>query len=121
MADALAAAALARAYGAPPGAVAAGLAAFRPEPHRMSLVARVGGVDYVDDSKASNPHAAAASLAAYPSVVWIAGGLFRGADADLDALVGRGRAAAARRRAARRGPGGDPRGRWRDTRRMSRS
>ena len=62
VADALAAAALARAYGAPPEAVAAGLAAFRPEPHRMSLVARVGGVDYVDDSKASNPHAAAAAL-----------------------------------------------------------
>ena len=87
VADALAAAALARAYGAPPEAVAAGLAAFRPEPHRMSLVARIGGVDYVDDSKASNPHAAAAALNSYPSVVWIAGGLFRGAGADVDLLV----------------------------------
>jgi UDP-N-acetylmuramoylalanine--D-glutamate ligase len=87
VADALAAAALARAYGVPPGAVRAGLAGFRPEPHRMSLVARVGGVDYVDDSKASNPHAAAAALASYPSVVWIAGGLFRGAEADVDRLV----------------------------------
>jgi len=87
VADALAAAALARAYGAPPEAVAAGLAAFRPEPHRMSLVARVGGVDYIDDSKASNPHAAAAALNSYPSVVWIAGGLFRGAGADVDLLV----------------------------------
>ena len=87
VADALAAAALARAYGAPPEAVAAGLAAFRPEPHRMSLVARVGGVDYVDDSKASNPHAAAVALISYPSVVWIAGGLFRGAGADVDLLV----------------------------------
>jgi UDP-N-acetylmuramoylalanine--D-glutamate ligase len=87
VADALAAAALARAYGAPAGAIAAGLAGFRPEPHRMSLVARVGGVDYVDDSKASNPHAAAAALASYPSVVWVAGGLFRGADADVDDLV----------------------------------
>jgi len=87
VADALAAAALARAYGVPAAAVRAGLAAFRPEPHRMSLVARVGGVDYVDDSKASNPHAAAAALASYPSVVWIAGGLFRGADADIDLLV----------------------------------
>ena len=88
VADALAAAALARAYGVPSAAIRAGLAAFHPEPHRMTLVARVGGVDYVDDSKASNPHAAAASLAAYPSVVWIAGGLFRGADADVDRLVG---------------------------------
>jgi UDP-N-acetylmuramoylalanine--D-glutamate ligase len=88
VADALAAAALARAYGVPPEAVSGGLRRFRPAPHRMSLVASVGGVDYVDDSKASNPAAAAASLAAYPSVVWIAGGLFRGADADIDALVG---------------------------------
>jgi UDP-N-acetylmuramoylalanine--D-glutamate ligase len=88
VADALAAAALARAYGVPPAGVRAGLAAFQPEPHRMSLVARIGGVDYVDDSKASNPHAAAASIAAYPSVVWIAGGLFRGADGDIDLLVG---------------------------------
>jgi UDP-N-acetylmuramoylalanine--D-glutamate ligase len=88
VADALAAAALARAYGVPPGAIAGGLAAFRPEPHRMSLVAQVGGVDYVDDSKASNPHAAAAALHSYPSVVWIAGGLFRGAGADVDLLVG---------------------------------
>ncbi len=88
VADALAAAALARAYGAPPAAIKAGLIAFQPEPHRMTLVARVGGVDYVDDSKASNPHAAAASLVSYPSVVWIAGGLFRGADAEVDQLVG---------------------------------
>ena len=87
VADALAAAALARAYGCPAGAVSGGLAAFRPEPHRISLVARVGAVDYVDDSKATNPHAAAASLAAYPSVVWIAGGLFRGVDAEIDQLV----------------------------------
>ena len=87
VADALAAAALARAYGVSPAAVAAGLAGFRPEPHRMSLVARLDGVDYVDDSKASNPHAAAAALASYPSVVWIAGGLFRAADADIDELV----------------------------------
>jgi len=87
VADALAAAALARAYGVPATAIRAGLAAFRPEPHRMSLVARVAGVDYIDDSKASNPHAAAAALASYPSVVWIAGGLFRGAGADVDLLV----------------------------------
>ena len=87
VADALAAAALARAYGDPPRAVRAGLAAFQPEPHRISLVADVAGVAYVDDSKASNPHAAAASLAAYPSVVWVAGGLFQGAAEDLDELV----------------------------------
>jgi UDP-N-acetylmuramoylalanine--D-glutamate ligase len=88
VADALAAAALARAYGAAPGAVRAGLRAFRPDPHRISLIAQVGGVDYVDDSKATNPHAAAASLAAYPSVVWIAGVLFKGADSYVVELVG---------------------------------
>jgi UDP-N-acetylmuramoylalanine--D-glutamate ligase len=87
IADALAAAALARSYGAPPEAVRAGLAAFRPDPHRITLVATAGGVDYVDDSKATNPHAAAASLAAYQPVVWVAGGLLKGADDDLDRLV----------------------------------
>jgi UDP-N-acetylmuramoylalanine--D-glutamate ligase len=87
VADALAAAALARAYGDPPDAVAAGLAAFVPEPHRIALVAEVDGVAYVNDSKASNPAAAAASLAAFDSIVWVAGGLFRGSDEDLDGIV----------------------------------
>ena len=97
IADALAAAALARSYGDPATAIAGGLAAFVPEQHRISLVAERGGVAYIDDSKASNPAAAAASLAAFPSIVWLAGGLFRGTDADLDALVV---AAAPRLRAA---------------------
>ncbi|HLX48279.1 MAG TPA: UDP-N-acetylmuramoyl-L-alanine--D-glutamate ligase [Streptosporangiaceae bacterium] len=97
VANALAAAALARAYGVEPGAVRAGLHAFQPEPHRITLVAEVGGVRYVDDSKATNPHAAAASLAACPSVVWVAGGMLRGAAADLDDLV---RGAAGRLRGA---------------------
>ena len=97
VADALAAAALARAYGDQPGSIAAGLASFVPEPHRISLVAELDGVTFIDDSKASNPAAAAASLAAFPSIVWVAGGLFRGSDADLDAIV---LAAAPRLRAA---------------------
>jgi UDP-N-acetylmuramoylalanine--D-glutamate ligase len=88
VANALAAAALARAYGVEPSAVRAGLAAFEPEPHRIALAAEVNGVAYVDDSKATNPHAAAASLAAYPSVVWVAGGMLRGEAADIDELVG---------------------------------
>jgi UDP-N-acetylmuramoylalanine--D-glutamate ligase len=84
--DALAAAALARAYGVSPAAVAAGLAAFRPGGHRGAVVGRVDGVTYVDDSKATNPHAAAAALgAAAGPVVWIAGGLLKGA--SVDALV----------------------------------
>jgi UDP-N-acetylmuramoylalanine--D-glutamate ligase len=97
VADALAAAALARAYGDPAEAIRAGLRSFRPDPHRLSLVAQIAGVDYVDDSKATNPHAAAASLAAFRPVVWVAGGLFRGADQDLDQLA---RSAAPRLRAA---------------------
>jgi UDP-N-acetylmuramoylalanine--D-glutamate ligase len=87
--DALAAAALARAVGVAPEHVAAGLAAYRPGPHRADLVATVAGVRYVDDSKATNPHAAAASLAAQAPapVVWIAGGLLKGA--SVDELVAR--------------------------------
>jgi UDP-N-acetylmuramoylalanine--D-glutamate ligase len=88
VADALAAAALARAYGAPAEAIGAGLRRFRPQPHRISLIGSVSGVLYVDDSKATNPHAAAAALAAYDSVVWLAGGQLKGADGDLDDLVG---------------------------------
>ncbi|WP_245834023.1 UDP-N-acetylmuramoyl-L-alanine--D-glutamate ligase [Streptomyces aidingensis] len=82
IANALAAAALARAYGVPPAAVRDGLRAFRPDAHRIDLVAEVAGVSYVDDSKATNTHAARASLAAYAPVVWIAGGLAKGAVFD---------------------------------------
>lgn len=82
VANALAAAALARAYGVAPVAVRDGLRAFVPEPHRVADVAEVAGVRYVDDSKATNPHAAEASLRAFDPVVWIAGGLLKGADID---------------------------------------
>lgn len=80
--NALAAAALARAAGVPAEAVGRGLAGFRGGAHRNVLVATLDGVDWVDDSKATNPHAAGASLASYPRVVWIAGGLLKGADVD---------------------------------------
>ncbi|WP_433468611.1 UDP-N-acetylmuramoyl-L-alanine--D-glutamate ligase [Spirillospora sp. CA-128828] len=82
VANALAAAGLARAFGVPPEAVRAGLQAFVPDPHRIQHVADVAGVAYVNDSKATQPHAAAASLAAYEPVVWIAGGLLKGLDVD---------------------------------------
>ena len=82
VANALAAAALARAHGVDAGAVRAGLRAFRPEPHRIAHVATIDEVRWVDDSKATNPHAAAASLTAYEHVVWVAGGLLKGADVD---------------------------------------
>ncbi|MFJ4504138.1 UDP-N-acetylmuramoyl-L-alanine--D-glutamate ligase [Streptomyces sp. NPDC088864] len=82
IANALAAAALARAFGVAPAAVRDGLRAFRPDPHRIEHVADIDGVAYVDDSKATNTHAAEASLAAYDSIVWIAGGLAKGATFD---------------------------------------
>ncbi|MBN6054183.1 UDP-N-acetylmuramoyl-L-alanine--D-glutamate ligase [Nonomuraea sp. RK-328] len=82
VANALAAAALARAAGVPASAVRQGLRDFTPDPHRLQHVARLGEVDYVDDSKATNPHAAAAALSAYPSIVWVAGGQLKGADVD---------------------------------------
>src|SRR5690606_137863 len=82
LADALAAAALARAYGVPPVAVREGLRAFRPDQHRMTDLGEVDGVRFVDDSKATNPHAARASLAAYEHIVWIAGGQLKGASVD---------------------------------------
>ncbi|SNR35625.1 UDP-N-acetylmuramoylalanine--D-glutamate ligase [Haloechinothrix alba] len=86
--NALAAAALARSYGVGRGAVRAGLLAFQPGDHRSVQVAEIGGVRFVNDSKATNPHAAAGSLPAYEHVVWIAGGQLKGASvATVDALV----------------------------------
>ncbi|WP_367136697.1 UDP-N-acetylmuramoyl-L-alanine--D-glutamate ligase [Saccharothrix sp. HUAS TT1] len=80
--DALAAAALARAHGVSASAVAQGLRSFRPGAHRAVPVATADGVSYVNDSKATNPHAAEASLRSHESVVWVAGGLLKGASVD---------------------------------------
>lgn len=77
--NALAAAALVRAVGVEPAAVQAGLQSYEPEPHRMQAVAHFHDVLWVDDSKGTNPHATQAALAAYNSIVWIAGGLSKGA------------------------------------------
>ncbi|MFF7329229.1 UDP-N-acetylmuramoyl-L-alanine--D-glutamate ligase [Streptomyces sp. NPDC090306] len=82
IANALAAAALARSFGVPATAVRDGLRAFTPDAHRIAHVADVDGVAYVNDSKATNTHAAQASLAAYEPIVWIAGGLAKGATFD---------------------------------------
>ncbi|GAA2222396.1 UDP-N-acetylmuramoyl-L-alanine--D-glutamate ligase [Promicromonospora sukumoe] len=84
VADALAAAALARAHGVPASAVRDGLRSFGPGEHRIQRVAESAGVTYVNDSKATNAHSAAASLAgfAHGTVVWIAGGLAKGATFD---------------------------------------
>ena len=82
VANALAAAGLARAIGVPAASVGAGLRAFVPDPHRNQFVATVSGVDYVDDSKATNPHAAQAALSGYDRVVWVAGGQLKGVDVE---------------------------------------
>ena len=92
--NALAASGLALALGAHPAAMARAVAAFRAGPHRLATVGEVRGVVFVDDSKATNPHAAARALAAFPRVVWVAGGRNKGLRFDelvqgaLDRLVG---------------------------------
>jgi UDP-N-acetylmuramoylalanine--D-glutamate ligase len=82
--DALAAIALARSVGAGPAAIARGLRGFAIGEHRLTPVATIAGVTYIDDSKATNPHAAAAAFAGQPAgdVVWLAGGLTKGADVE---------------------------------------
>jgi UDP-N-acetylmuramoylalanine--D-glutamate ligase len=80
IANALAAAALSRAAGVAPAAVREALRTFHVDHHRTELVTDRDGIRWIDDSKATNAHAAHASLSAYPSVVWIAGGLLKGTD-----------------------------------------
>ncbi|MGQ0775006.1 MAG: UDP-N-acetylmuramoyl-L-alanine--D-glutamate ligase [Pseudonocardiales bacterium] len=82
VANALAAAALARTVGVSAQAVAEGLRTFVPGGHRGVVVGERAGVRYIDDSKATNPHAARAALLAHDRVVWVAGGLLKGADVD---------------------------------------
>ncbi len=82
VANALAAAALARSHGVSTGAIQQALRAFRPDGHRIAEVAVIDEITWIDDSKATNPHAALASLRAYDPVVWVAGGLAKGAGFD---------------------------------------
>ena len=78
--NALAAAALARTVGVSHEHIQKALQEFKPGRHRIETVFENDAVSWVDDSKATNPHAAAASLMSHLSVVWIAGGLAKGAD-----------------------------------------
>ena len=80
--NALAAAGLARAAGVDHESIRSALAAFTPGRHRIEEVLSHAGIAWVDDSKATNPHAAAASIMSALSVVWIAGGLAKGARMD---------------------------------------
>lgn len=83
--DVAAAAAAADWFGASLDSLAGVISAFEPGPHRRTRVGSWNGVDWIDDSKATNPHAALAAVAAYPSVVLIAGGRNKGL--DLSPLV----------------------------------
>jgi UDP-N-acetylmuramoylalanine--D-glutamate ligase len=74
-----------RAVGLPSEMIAAGLPRFRGLAHRLETVAMVDGVQYVNDSKATNPDAAARALASFDDIYWIAGG--RPKDGGLDALL----------------------------------
>ncbi|WP_127793259.1 UDP-N-acetylmuramoyl-L-alanine--D-glutamate ligase [Agromyces sp. LHK192] len=95
VANILAASALARSYDVPVPVVHDALLGFRLDAHRIQTVALAGGIRWIDDSKATNPHAAEASLRAFGQVVWIVGGLLKGVDADalVAAHVSRLRAA----------------------------
>lgn len=75
-----AATALARSYGVPPAACKKALMEFQISPHRIQLIAEIDGVRYINDSKATNEHAASASLSSFESIVWILGGLLKGVD-----------------------------------------
>lgn len=80
--DTLAAIALTRAYGVSAEAIREGLQNFKSAKHRRAIVGQVADMIWIDDSKATNTHAAVASLAGFPaqSVVWIAGGDTKGQD-----------------------------------------
>lgn len=80
MADAAAAAAASLAFGVEPQDVARGIASVTPLPHRGEVVSQIGSVIFIDDSKATNPHATLASLEGRNDVVLIAGGLSKGVD-----------------------------------------
>jgi UDP-N-acetylmuramoylalanine--D-glutamate ligase len=82
VANALAAMAMARSCGVKADSIAEGLRNFAPGHHRIEEIENSEGVRWINDSKATNPHAANASLAAFTSIIWIAGGLAKGADME---------------------------------------
>lgn len=85
--NALAATALTRSFGVPAAAVSEGLRSLNLAGHRIQEVGERGGVRFVDDSKATNPHAANSAMRAFDSIVWIAGGQAKGT--SFDELVAR--------------------------------
>lgn len=82
LANAMAAAALVRSVGITDGAISEALRNFKVDHHRLETILERDGVSWVDDSKATNPHAALAALRSQLKSIWIAGGLSKGADMD---------------------------------------
>lgn len=82
VANVLAAAALARSLGASVPAIHSALLGFQLDHHRTETVGEGSGIRWINDSKATNPHAAIAALASFESVVWIVGGLLKGVSVD---------------------------------------
>ena len=80
--NALAAINAAQALGIPEPAIDEGLRSFTGLAHRMETVADIGGVTFVDDSKATNPDSAAPALGSFDRVHWILGGQAKGDDLD---------------------------------------
>ena len=85
--NALAASGLARALGIKHEDIRIAIASFTPGRHRIETVLEKNGVTWINDSKATNTHAAAASIMSALSVIWIAGGLAKGA--TMEELVER--------------------------------
>ncbi|HEV7957043.1 MAG TPA: UDP-N-acetylmuramoyl-L-alanine--D-glutamate ligase [Marisediminicola sp.] len=82
VANVLAASAIARSFGIRADSIRAALREFRVDRHRTEVVAERDRVCWIDDSKATNPHAAGASISAFESIVWVVGGLLKGVDVD---------------------------------------
>ena len=80
--NAMAAAALAKSVGADAASIGSAISEFRLDHHRLEVVLEKDGITWIDDSKATNPHAALAALKSQLRSVWIAGGLAKGAAMD---------------------------------------
>lgn len=80
--NAMAAAGLALSVGVKPQSISSALKSFQLDSHRLEVVAEKDGIKWIDDSKATNPHAAKAALFSQEKAIWIAGGLAKGADMD---------------------------------------
>lgn len=89
LANVAAATALARAADIAPDFIRSAILNFKLDQHRIEVIAEIDGVTYIDDSKATNPHATEASLKSFERVIWIVGGLLKGV--DIRPLVARNR------------------------------